>query len=265
MTPALWLVFLAGLAGSMHCVGMCGGFACALGPDARGTAATWRRHLIYHAGRLTSYCFLGAMAGQLGLWLADSQGQGPGAEASVHAAQRVLACVAGALVIGVGLQFLGVLRSGVQGLHGAVGAFGQTLARGLRSLVSAQGAAAPLALGVINGFLPCPLVYAFVAQAVSTCGAGGGLQVMVAFGLGTLPAMLAMGGLGLWLRRGATPTGGVQIVGMPNRPRPGVAVSLPWRRHGVRIAGGLLLLLGSLTVARGLWPSGGGLHALMGH
>jgi uncharacterized protein len=262
MSPALWLVFLAGVAGSMHCVGMCGGFACALGADARGAAATWRRHLIYHAGRLTSYCFLGAMAGQLGLWLVDSQG--PGAEASVHAAQRVLACMAGALVIGVGLQFLGVLRSGVQGLHGSVGAFGQTLARGLRSLVSAQGAAAPLALGVINGFLPCPLVYAFVAQAVSTCGAGGGLQVMVAFGLGTLPAMLAMGGLGLWLRRGAPPAGGVQIVGMPNRPRPGVAVPLQWRRHGVRIAGGLLLLLGAVTVARGLWPSGG-MHALMGH
>ncbi len=260
MTPALWLIFLAGLAGSMHCVGMCGGFACALGADPRGAAATWRRHLVYHTGRLTSYCFLGAMAGQLGAWLAAGQGQG--AEPSVQAAQRVLACVAGALIIWVGLQFLGLARPVA---NGPVGAFGQKLARGLSSLVSAPGAAAPLALGVVNGFLPCPLVVAFVAQAVSAGGAGGGLQVMVAFGLGTLPAMLAMGGLGLWLRRGtAPPSGGVQIVGMPRRPRSGGAVPVDWRRHGVRVAGGLLLLLGAITVVRGLWPASG-VHALMGH
>jgi uncharacterized protein len=257
MTPALWLIFIAGLAGSMHCVGMCGGFACALGPDPRGAAATWRRHLVYHAGRLTSYCFLGAMAGQLGGWLAAGQG----AEASVHAAQRVLACVAGVLVVWVGLQFLGVVRPIA---NASVGAFGQKVARGLSSLLSARGAAAPLALGVVNGFLPCPLVYAFVAQAVSTCGAGGGLQVMVAFGLGTVPAMLAMGGLGLWLRRGAAQPRGVQIVGMPRPRQPGVAVPIEWRRHGVRVAGGLLLVLGAITVARGLWPAGG-MHALMGH
>ena len=257
MTAALCLTFLAGLAGSMHCLGMCGGFACALGPDPRGAAATWRRHLIYHAGRLTSYCFLGAIAGQLGLWLATGQG----AEASVHAAQRVLACVSGALVVLVGLQFLGLTRPVV---HGPVGALGQAMARGLRSLVSAQGAAAPLALGVVNGFLPCPLVYAFVAQAVASGGAGSGLQVMVAFGLGTLPAMLAMGGLGLWLRRGRPPSGGVQIVGMPRRAQDGAAVRIEWRRHGVRVAGGLLLVLGAITLARGLWP-GGGVHALMGH
>src|SRR3546814_9938372 len=60
------LVFLAGLAGSLHCVGMCGGFACALGSDPRGRAATLRRQLLYNVGRVTTYMFLGALAGTLG-------------------------------------------------------------------------------------------------------------------------------------------------------------------------------------------------------
>jgi len=54
-----FLIFLAGLAGSAHCLGMCGGFACALGSDPRGSVATVRRHLIYNLGRFSSYCFLG--------------------------------------------------------------------------------------------------------------------------------------------------------------------------------------------------------------
>ena len=60
------VVFAAGFAGSFHCLGMCGGFACALGRDPRGRGATTVRHLLYNSGRLTTYCFLGALAGALG-------------------------------------------------------------------------------------------------------------------------------------------------------------------------------------------------------
>lgn len=257
MTTPLWLIFLAGLAGSAHCVGMCGGFACALGPDPRGAVATWIRHLSYQIGRITSYCFLGAVAGQLGLWLVA----GPGSAGWVDAAQRVLACVSGALVLLVGLQFLGLARPVMQG---SVGVLGQAMVRALRSLVAAPGAAAPLALGVVNGFLPCPLVYAFVAQAVAAGGAASGLQVMVAFGLGTVPAMLAMGGLGVWWRRRAEARGRVQIIRMPGASSAAPVVGIEWRRHSMRLAGGLLLVMGLITLARGLWPAGG-VHALMGH
>ncbi len=257
MTASLWLIFLAGLAGSAHCVGMCGGFACALGPDPRGVLATWIRHLSYQIGRITSYCFLGALAGQLGLWLVA----GPGSAGWVDAAQRVLACVSGALVLLVGLQFLGLARPVMQG---SVGALSQAMVRGLRSLVAAPGAGAPLALGVVNGFLPCPLVYAFVAQALAAGGAVSGLQVMVAFGLGTVPAMLAMGGLGVWWRRREPPGGRVQIIRMPGATSAAVGVGIEWRRHSMRLAGGLLMMLGLITLARGLWPAGG-VHTLMGH
>ena len=60
------LIFAAGFAGSFHCIGMCGGFACALGRDPRGRTATVERHLLYNTGRLTTYCFLGGIAGALG-------------------------------------------------------------------------------------------------------------------------------------------------------------------------------------------------------
>jgi len=59
------VVFAAGFAGSFHCIGMCGGFACGLGRDPRGRVATTIRHLLYNSGRLTTYCFLGALAGAI--------------------------------------------------------------------------------------------------------------------------------------------------------------------------------------------------------
>ena len=99
----------------------------------------------------------------------------------------------------IGLQLLGWLRR----RHGPpmLGLGGQFLAPALRDLLRAPGPAAPLAFGVLNGFLPCPLVYAFAAQAAGSGGALPGLLVMLAFGLGTFPAMLLMAGLGGWLRR----------------------------------------------------------------
>ena len=99
--------------------------------------------------------------------------------------------------------------------------------------------AAPLAFGVLNGFLPCPLVYAMVAQAASTVDVLSGFLTTAMFGLGTFPAMLAMGGLGRLLA-----------------PR--------WRRRGVRLAGGFILALGLVTLSRGIVPmaAGHGMHHL---
>ena len=96
-------------------------------------------------------------------------------------------------MIAMALQFFGFL----QGFHRvAIGFGGSTLAASLRSLQTSQSPAAPVAFGVFNGFLPCPLVYAFAAQAASTAAPLSGLLVMLSFGLGTFPAMLMMGGVG---------------------------------------------------------------------
>ncbi|WP_211091385.1 urease accessory protein UreH domain-containing protein, partial [Pseudothauera rhizosphaerae] len=75
----------------------------------------------------------------------------------------------------------------------------------LRTLLAAPGAGAPLALGVANGLLPCPLVYAFTAQAAAAGGLLPGLSTMAAFGLGTFPMMLLAGGLGLRLHPPVVP------------------------------------------------------------
>ena len=60
------VVFVAGIAGSLHCIGMCGGFACALGVDPAGKIATLYKHLLYNIGRVTTYMFMGGLAGIAG-------------------------------------------------------------------------------------------------------------------------------------------------------------------------------------------------------
>jgi hypothetical protein len=221
------MLFAAGFAGSFHCVGMCGGFACTLGRDPSGHGATVLRHLLYNSGRLTTYCFLGGLAGALGQVICTPQGTAVSMlSGSLDAAQRLLAIVAGLLMIAMALQFFGLLRR----FHRlAIGFGSSTLAASLRSLLTAPGHAAPLAFGVFNGFLPCPLVYAFVAQAASAAGALPGFLTMASFGLGTFPAMLMMGGVGLVL---------------PSA----------WRQRGVWLAGSCILLLGLITIGRGILP-----------
>jgi sulfite exporter TauE/SafE len=238
-----WPVFLAGMAGSMHCVGMCGGFACALGRDARGPAATLGRHLIYNLGRLTSYGFLGALTGYLGFLLVAQCGD----DSTVSLVQRAFAVLSGALLVFVGLQFAGVFAHAG---FGAIGLGAQALARALGGLLRAPGAAAPLALGVLNGWLPCPLVYAMAAQAAASGGPRTGASLMLVFGLGTFPALLILGATALWRRNVARRPAPHPVAFAPSlRP-----AALPWRVQGVRLAGALIVLLGLVTLARGLLP-----------
>jgi len=224
------VLFAAGFAGSFHCLGMCGGFACALGRDSRGRAASLARHLLYSTGRLTSYCLLGGLAGALGEVVCTPQGLTIAVlGGSLDAARRLLAAVAGVLMIAMALQFFGLLRRFRHQLTG----FGlDTLTAALRTLLTAQSPAAPLAFGVLNGFLPCPLVYAFAAEAAGTAGPLRGVMVMASFALGTFPAMLLMGSVG-W------------------------ALTPAWRQRGVWLAGSFILLLGLITLGRGILPLAG--------
>ena len=232
------LLFIAGFAGSFHCIGMCGGFACALGPDGRGAGATSLRHVLYNTGRLSTYCFLGGLAGALGQLICTALAPGtqraaPLLSASLDVGQRALAVIAGLLMIVMALSFFGL-----RGRHWVMNGFGSsTLVVSLRRLLGRHGFAAPLAFGVLNGFLPCPLVYAMIAQAASTFNVLSGCLAMAAFGLGTFPAMLVMGGIGRLL-------------------------APSWRQRGVRLAGSFILVLGLVTLSRGIMPkmAGHGLH-----
>ena len=172
------LPFVGGLAGSLHCVGMCGPFALALGA---GDRRIWRG-MLYNLGRVGTLLGIGAMSGTLGAVVVAS---GPAAVAG-----RALAIVAGCCMLVIALETLGVTSV----LGPRLAALAQaTVGRALSGVLRSRSAAAPLAFGAFNALLPCHLIYAFAAQAASTASALDGAAVMAAFGLGTVPAMLGLG------------------------------------------------------------------------
>ncbi len=215
------LVFLGGVAGSLHCVGMCGGFPLALA--SAGGRGRIVRQLLYNFGRLNTLVFIGAISGAAGAALVAT---GP-----VEVVQRGLAITAGLFMIVVGAEMLGLLAQVTARGAALVRA---TVGRGLAGVIRSRSFAAPIALGVFNAFLPCQLVYAFAARAASTASVAEGMATMLAFGLGTIPAMLAVG-----VAR--------------TLARPAVRARLS------ALSGVLVLLFGALTMARGLdlLPHGG--------
>ncbi len=235
----IWLIIMgAAFAGSVHCIGMCGGFACALSSlsgERRRRAVL--RHLLYNCGRLTSYAFIGVLAGSLGSVIVgdhSGMGAGHGEHAAVNFAlngvagigQRALALGSGILMLLMGLQLVGLWHPARKFADG----FGATtFMASFRQLLNSRHPMAPVGLGVLNGFLPCPLVWAFALQAAATGSALSGALVMTAFGLGTFPAMLFMGAGG------------------------GVLAPV-WRHRGLRVAGVLIVVIGVVTVIRGAAP-----------
>lgn len=93
------LAFLGGIAGSLHCIGMCGVFPLSLARA--GGLHAWRRQLLYNTGRLNTLAFIGALSGAFGAAVAAS---GP-----LRSAERALAIAAGALMIVIGLEMLGLV------------------------------------------------------------------------------------------------------------------------------------------------------------
>lgn len=213
------LIFLASLTGAAHCVAMCGGFS--LGLVRSGQAArSLQLMLLYHSGKIFTYMFLGGLAGTLGIAMQGSAG-------FLHA-QRVLSLVAGGLLVLTGLQTLHVipLFNLLPRVTSALWV-GPTMGPLLATFRDPRTPLGPFYLGLFNGFLPCGLVYAFTLKAITTGSLAGGMLTMMAFGLGTVPALLAVGLSGVWLA--------------------------PHLQKRMMLAsGGLVLVLGSIMIMRGL-------------
>jgi uncharacterized protein len=173
MSALLVSALVAGLVGGAHCVGMCGAFAvaCATRHGGLGT-------LQYSFGRLLTYMLLGAFAGGLGQALSG-----------VRLAGLV---VSGALLLYFSLRLAGV------GPGFAVRV--PWLSRLVGKAARARFPGAQVLFGVANGFIPCGLVYAALALPTASASPVDGAVVMAAFGLGTLPAMFAVGWLSGRLR-----------------------------------------------------------------
>ncbi len=174
------LAAAGGMAGSLHCLGMCGAFPLALasGPRPRRVA----RQLLYQLGRVNALIFIGAVSGALGATVL--------AGSSLFVATRVLSVFAGTVMVVLGLEMLGWTTGLTNRLAVIVNG---AVARPLRGVIASPSPAAPLALGVLNAFLPCHLVYAFAAQAAASATPVAGMLTMLAFGAGTVPAMLGLG------------------------------------------------------------------------
>ena len=169
MIAYLSSAFLAGLVGSLHCIGMCGGFAVACGGRVGDT-------LLWHGGRTATYAILGALAGAFGAMI-----PGPGWAVGLVSTFLILWFAAGLAGL---VPEPHVSIPGVRHLASKLATRTNTLAR--------------FGLGMATGLLPCGLVYAALGIPLAASDPLVGAMSMAAFGLGTAPALTAVA---LGLRR----------------------------------------------------------------
>jgi len=216
LAASLAAAFFAGLLGSTHCLGMCAGISgmFTLNAAARGLRAQLPAALVYNAGRIASYAVLGAIAAVFGSTLLDI----------IPSIAGPLRLIGGALIVLIGLQiaFNWRVLQPLERMGGQLWAKVAPFAKGLLPVTSMPKAAA---LGLLWGLLPCGLVYSVLLMAATSADSARGAMIMLAFGLGTLPAMLATGLGAIQLNR---------ILG----------------RKGARLGAGLLVIIvGLLTLA----------------
>ncbi|MGZ8154332.1 MAG: sulfite exporter TauE/SafE family protein [Burkholderiales bacterium] len=175
--------FFAGLLGGVHCAAMCGGIVVACTSRRANGAFDWRRALAYNTGRISSYAIAGAVAGALGQASVAFRGG-----ATTH---HVLLALAGTALVLMGL-YIGGASWVVRGLEAAGAVAWRRIQPWSRAFLPASTPTRALGLGFVWGWLPCGMVYAVLMTAVASADALQGAAVMVAFGLGTLPNLLAV-------------------------------------------------------------------------
>jgi sulfite exporter TauE/SafE len=224
--PQVAAALLAGFLGSTHCVAMCGGIVGALGAglgradENRGRAsmskipkkgvstlfplrekgtdpffafsARFPFLLAYNGGRISSYVVAGAIAGALGA--------GAGSFFDIHTAHRIGRIVGALFLAGFGLYLFGITA-----VLGPLERAGEKIWRRVeplgRRFLPPKHLGQALGLGLVWGWLPCGLVYSTLALAATAGSPAAGLRTMLAFGLGTLPMLLAMGLASEWIAR----------------------------------------------------------------
>ena len=173
----LLTALLLGLVGSLHCVGMCGPIALALPLQQNKNRSRIGGIAQYNFGRAITYSVLGALSGLAGssvLWAGG---------------QQLLSIVAGSIILLfliaglVGKKF--PLPAGLNKLY-------SKLREQLGKLFKQKRAGALFMIGLLNGLLPCGLVYAALAGAAATGSVVNGALFMFVFGTGTIPALFTL-------------------------------------------------------------------------
>lgn len=174
------MVFTMGLFGSLHCIGMCGGLimACSL-KFGKGFAFS----VVYNIGRISSYALIGVLMGLLGKGALTSD---------LFMLREILPVVAGVVMILIGLDILGVLPSALKRRLSSI-LPRKTIDGFITKWLKKSGRSPALFLGVLNGLIPCGLVYAAALKASTTGSPLSGAMVMASLGAGTLLPLLFIG------------------------------------------------------------------------
>jgi uncharacterized protein len=211
----LWLTFLTALLASGHCIGMCGGMVAAYSlklPKGSGFPLLLP-HILYGVGRISTYMLLGAVSGWIGsLSFTFDRPQ---------YLQGAPYLVAGLVMVWMGLDTAGFLPFVRRNKKVNGGIMSTVIQRVTKRAVQGK----TLLLGMITGFLPCTLHWAFQAKAMASASISGGLLTLFAFGLGTLPALWGFGLISTWLSQKS-------------------------RQRLLRVAGLLIVMMGLMTIKR---------------
>lgn len=168
--------FALGLAGGLHCVGMCGPIAVAVGKNYQ-----------YSVGRVSSYTVLGTIAGAGGSLL------------TLGAYEQLVSITCGMIMMILALLQLALHWSPMPT------SFMHRIAKPIRlyfqRLLGKRTGLAYFGIGALNGLLPCGLVFSALFGAMATTSALSGALFMSCFGIGTLPVMVALAFGGKWLQR----------------------------------------------------------------
>ncbi len=202
--------FLLGFFSTLHCIGMCGGIIGALSLSLpveirNNKARLFSFVLSYNVGRIISYSLAGLIAGAVGTGVLQSAGFDQG--------HSVLKYIGVSMMVAIGLYLTGWLPQ-----LASVEKIGVPLWKRLepfgRKLVPVISLPRALAYGMVWGWLPCGLVYFVLIWALTAGDAVSGALTMLAFGLGTLPTLIAAGFMTSWITRFARSARARQIVGL---------------------------------------------------
>ena len=178
------IITIAFLASLGHCIGMCGGIVVAYTStkvDSKWSKATQTyAHVLYSLGRVTTYGILGAVFGLLGSVATFN-----------NVANGILLLIAGIIMVLTGLSLSGKIKFLTVIEHSI--SKSDWYQKNFKQLLSNQSLFSFYLLGMLNGLLPCGIVYFFAVTAASTGSAVWGAIVMIIFGLSTMPVLFSLG------------------------------------------------------------------------
>jgi hypothetical protein len=181
---SLLAVLMVGLLGGVHCLGMCGSIVGIFTTQVPKESLRWPFHLAYSSGRIVSYTVAGALVGavgQAGMLMRD-----------VAPVQHLLFALSSVMLVALGLYLAGIWGA-VRRLELMGNGLWKRLQPYTTKLLPVNTVPRALGLGALWGWLPCGLVYSVLVAALASGSPVQGALIMLAFGLGTLPNLLAIG------------------------------------------------------------------------